>query len=78
MYPYCQGTGGQAKYRALCLDTGNFAWGSEHVTRKTRIVRVVTLNHLDVALLTRKLKLCGKEDSQRKQSHRPFCILGHT
>ncbi|KAA1476087.1 ribosomal protein S8e [Dentipellis sp. KUC8613] len=33
--------GGNLKYRALRLDTGNFAWGSEHVTRKTRIIGVV-------------------------------------
>ncbi|KAI0297147.1 ribosomal protein S8e/ribosomal biogenesis NSA2 [Russula brevipes] len=33
--------GGNLKYRALRLDTGNFAWGSEHVTRKTRIISVV-------------------------------------
>ncbi|EEB86560.1 hypothetical protein MPER_16443, partial [Moniliophthora perniciosa FA553] len=28
-------------YRALRLDTGNFAWASEHTTRKTRIIGVV-------------------------------------
>jgi len=33
--------GGNLKHRALRLDTGNFAWGSEHTTRKTRIVSVV-------------------------------------
>jgi small subunit ribosomal protein S8e len=33
--------GGSLKYRALRLDTGNFAWGSEHVTRKTRLIGVV-------------------------------------
>ncbi|OJT04977.1 40S ribosomal protein S8-B [Trametes pubescens] len=33
--------GGNLKYRALRLDGGNFAWGSEHVTRKTRIIGVV-------------------------------------
>ncbi|KAF8345955.1 ribosomal protein S8e/ribosomal biogenesis NSA2 [Amanita rubescens] len=33
--------GGNLKYRALRLDGGNFAWGSEHVTRKTRIISVV-------------------------------------
>jgi len=33
--------GGNTKYRALRLETGNFAWGSEHVTRKTRIIGVV-------------------------------------
>jgi len=28
--------GGNVKYRALRLDAGNFAWGSEHITRKPR------------------------------------------
>ncbi|KAI9359260.1 ribosomal protein S8e/ribosomal biogenesis NSA2 [Zopfochytrium polystomum] len=32
--------GGNEKFRALRLDSGNFAWGSEHCTRKTRIVTV--------------------------------------
>jgi len=33
--------GGNEKYRALRLDTGNFSWGSEVSTRKTRILDVV-------------------------------------
>ncbi|KAG6833572.1 hypothetical protein H0H87_005223 [Tephrocybe sp. NHM501043] len=33
--------GGNLKYRALRLDSGNFAWGSEHTTKKTRIISVV-------------------------------------
>jgi ribosomal protein eS8 len=33
--------GGHLKYRALRLDAGNFAWGSESVTRKTRVIDVV-------------------------------------
>jgi len=33
--------GGNKKYRALRLDQGNFAWGSEAITRKTRIIDVV-------------------------------------
>ncbi|KAJ3521362.1 hypothetical protein NMY22_g12352 [Coprinellus aureogranulatus] len=33
--------GGNLKYRALRLDTGNFAWGSENITRKTRLIGVV-------------------------------------
>jgi len=33
--------GGNLKYRALRLESGNFAWGSEHVTRKTRLIGVV-------------------------------------
>jgi small subunit ribosomal protein S8e len=33
--------GGNVKFRALRLDTGNFSWGSESCTRKTRIIDVV-------------------------------------
>lgn len=33
--------GGNTKYRALRLETGNFSWGSETCTRKTRIIDVV-------------------------------------
>merc|ERR1712205_110428 len=33
--------GGNIKHRALRLDTGNFSWGTENCTRKTRILDVV-------------------------------------
>jgi len=33
--------GGSTKNRAIRLETGNFAWGSEHVTKKTRILDVL-------------------------------------
>lgn len=33
--------GGNVKFRALRLDKGNFAWGSEQCTRKVRILDVV-------------------------------------
>ncbi|KAF8070573.1 ribosomal protein S8e/ribosomal biogenesis NSA2 [Lyophyllum atratum] len=33
--------GGSLKHRALRLETGNFAWASENVTRKTRLISVV-------------------------------------
>merc|ERR1719390_538178 len=33
--------GGNMKYRALRLDAGNFAWGSENCTKKVRILDVV-------------------------------------
>ena len=33
--------GGNQKFRALRIETGNFAWASEGVTRKTRIAGVV-------------------------------------
>ena len=34
--------GGNTKFRALRLDSGNFAWGSENITRKTRLIGVVS------------------------------------
>jgi len=36
-----RGRGGNYKYRALRIDAGNFSWGSEAVTRKTRVLDVV-------------------------------------
>lgn len=33
--------GGNRKFRALRLDHGNFSWGSESITRKTRVMDVV-------------------------------------
>ncbi|CAL8071993.1 unnamed protein product [Orchesella dallaii] len=33
--------GGNQKFRALRLDTGNMSWGSEGITRKTRLIDVV-------------------------------------
>ncbi|URE10038.1 40S ribosomal protein S8, partial [Musa troglodytarum] len=33
--------GGNVKWRALRLDTGNYSWGSEAVTRRTRVLDVV-------------------------------------
>jgi len=33
--------GGNTKFRAMRLDTGNFSWGSEVCTRKTRVLDVV-------------------------------------
>merc|ERR1711863_85442 len=33
--------GGNKKFRALRLEQGNFAWGSEAITRKTRIIDTV-------------------------------------
>jgi len=36
-----RGRGGNYKHRAMRLDNGNFTWGSEQVTRKTRILDVL-------------------------------------
>jgi small subunit ribosomal protein S8e len=33
--------GGSLKYRALRLETGNFSWGTESITRKSRLFDVV-------------------------------------
>ena len=44
--------GGNLKYRALRLDSGNFAWGSEQITRKTRIISVVSISFYDLLKCT--------------------------
>merc|ERR1719393_531187 len=36
-----RGRGGNSKFRALRLDAGNYAWGSENCTKKVRILDVV-------------------------------------
>lgn len=36
-----RGRGGNYKFRALRIDAGNFSWGSEAITRKTRVLDVV-------------------------------------
>jgi len=36
-----RGRGGNLKYRAMRLETGNFSWGSEVCTRKVRVIDVV-------------------------------------
>jgi small subunit ribosomal protein S8e len=36
-----RGRGGNMKYRALRIDAGNFSWGSESVSKKTRVLDVV-------------------------------------
>merc|ERR1712205_238402 len=36
-----RGRGANTKFRAMRLDTGNFSWGSEVCTKKTRILDVV-------------------------------------
>ncbi|KAF3927409.1 hypothetical protein ABW21_db0206100 [Orbilia brochopaga] len=33
--------GGNQKYRAIRLDSGNFSWGSEGIAKKTRVIGVV-------------------------------------
>ena len=36
-----RGRGGNLKFRALRLDAGTFSWGSEAISRKTRILDVI-------------------------------------
>ncbi|KAK2721376.1 small ribosomal subunit protein eS8-like [Artemia franciscana] len=38
---FVRARGGNLKFRALRLDQGNFSWGSENCTRKSRIIDVV-------------------------------------
>jgi len=55
--------GGNTKYRALRLDTGNFAWGSEHVTRKTRLLAVVSIEDREGTRPTERRD--GREEERR-------------
>mmetsp|Transcript_4245 Transcript_4245/g.5910 ORF Transcript_4245/g.5910 Transcript_4245/m.5910 type:complete len:175 (-) Transcript_4245:53-577(-) len=48
-----RGRGGNMKHRAMRLDTGNFSWGTEVCTRKTRILDV-TYNASNNELLRTK------------------------
>jgi small subunit ribosomal protein S8e len=36
-----RGRGANMKYRALRIDAGNFSWGSEAISRKTRVLDIV-------------------------------------
>merc|ERR1712227_587923 len=36
-----RGRGANLKFRALRLESGNFSWGSEAITRKSRVLDVV-------------------------------------
>lgn len=36
-----RGRGGNIKHRALRIDNGNFSWGSESISRKTRVIDVL-------------------------------------
>merc|ERR1711935_793112 len=36
-----RGRGGNMKYRALRLESGNFSWGSENCAKKVRVLDVV-------------------------------------
>ncbi|KAI8506110.1 40S ribosomal protein [Branchiostoma belcheri] len=39
--PPAKPRGGNVKFRGLRLDTGNFSWGSEAISRKTRVIDVM-------------------------------------
>lgn len=53
-----RGRGGNYKHRALRVDTGNFSWGSEVCTRKSRILDV-TYNATNNELLRTKTLVKG-------------------
>lgn len=53
-----RGRGGNLKFRALRLETGNFSWGSEQCTRKARILDV-TYNATNNELLRTKTLVKG-------------------
>lgn len=54
--------GGNVKYRAIRLDTGNFSWGSEATTRKTRLLNVVSK-----AAQGKGRSGCGGRDGSRRK-----------
>merc|ERR1712118_645066 len=61
-----RGRGGNMKYRALRLDSGNYSWGSENCAKKVRILDVVynaTSNEL-VRTKTLLKNTIGQEDAQ--------------
>ncbi|AWP03702.1 hypothetical protein SMAX5B_006130 [Scophthalmus maximus] len=58
--------GGNKKYRALRLDVGNFSWGSECCTRKTRIIDVV-YNASNNELTPEEEEVMNKKRSKRTQ-----------
>merc|ERR1711998_768701 len=67
--------GGNQKHRALRLETGNFSWGSEVNTRKTRILNVVynassnelvrTNTLVKNCIVHVKAKLVGRKDAAK-------------
>lgn len=59
--------GGNFKFRALRLDSGNFSWGSEAVTRKTRVLDVVynSSNNELVGVAAILLAGCGTPDQAK-------------
>merc|ERR1712019_60620 len=63
--------GGNKKYRALRLDQGNFSWGSEAISRKTRIIDVVynAANHelVRTKTLVKRSKKTEKKYKERQR-----------
>lgn len=53
-----RGRGGNTKFRALRLDSGNFAWGTEVCTRKVRVLDV-TYNSTNNELVRTKTLVKG-------------------
>lgn len=52
--------GANMKFRALRLDQGNFAWGSENTTRKVRVTDVVyNASDNELVLLVLEFFLCS-------------------
>ena len=50
--------GGNKKYRALRLDVGNFSWGSECCTRKTKIIDVYNASSNELVRTKTLVKSC--------------------
>ena len=67
--------GGNSKFRALRLDSGNFSWGSEAITKKTRIVDVVYNSSSNELVSTKTLvKGCIIQVSYKLAFHLPSLV----
>ncbi|VAH47042.1 unnamed protein product [Triticum turgidum subsp. durum] len=60
--------GGNVKWRALRLDTGNFSWGSEAVTRKTRLLDVVYNSSNNELVRTQTLVKNATEEAKKSNN----------
>ena len=69
--------GGNFKFRALRLDTGNFSWGSQNCTRKTRLLDVsYNSSNNELVSVRRTLGGLARRDSFRRPGNCQCGTLG--
>ncbi|KAF3358530.1 60S ribosomal protein L10a [Verticillium dahliae VDG1] len=68
--------GGNHKYRALRLDSGNFAWASEGTTRKTRVIGVAYHPSNNELVRTNTLTKSAKSKAVEKKQAARFAAQG--